>query len=255
MRVDLDGDPAVISTAAKVGKDTLWVVGALHRFWSWADQQTRDGNARGVTLSWLDAHVGSSGFAQALCDSGWLVVDSSGMTIPKFDKHNGFSGKKRALGQKRVKRFRNANGNAPSVTRSSLLSSDDSGLSSVLEEEFEEKPTGDQPRYRPLLWNQVQKIYDAYPPHRRGGAKGHFARFVSPAWMALVDAGEPDPGGKLLGIVKRYAASWLATTDKGKACLGPERFFGEGVWEQDASDWAEPREVKTERKLSDRIRS
>lgn len=34
MRVDLDGDPAVISISAKTGKEVLWVVGALHRFWS-----------------------------------------------------------------------------------------------------------------------------------------------------------------------------------------------------------------------------
>lgn len=122
MRVDLDGDPAVISTAAKVGKETLWVVGALHRFWSWADQQTRNGNAPGVTKSWLDAHVGAQGFAQALCDSGWLMVDSAGMTIPKFEKHNGNPGKQRALTQKRVKRYRNAKDNALSVTPSSLIS-------------------------------------------------------------------------------------------------------------------------------------
>lgn len=112
--------------------------------------------------------------------------------------------------------------------------SDDGG---GLEEGSGEKPR--PPSGALLLWNQVQPIYDAYPRHRRGG-KGAFPNHVAPAWMALVESGESDPGGRLTRIVKAYAASWLASVDKGKACLGPERFFGEGVWEQNPRDWAEP---------------
>jgi hypothetical protein len=89
-------------------------VGKLMRLFRWFDQQTVDGNARGVTPALLDRLIGVSGFAQAVAHVGWLVVTDAGLTLHNFDRHNGETAKSRALTAKRVSKHRsNAEGNAP----------------------------------------------------------------------------------------------------------------------------------------------
>jgi len=88
--------------------DTDTVVGKLHRIWSWANEQSRDGNAASVTLSWIDRYIGVTGFAQAMVDVGWLLVNADGISIPNWDRHNSKSAKQRSLGAIRQSRKRNA---------------------------------------------------------------------------------------------------------------------------------------------------
>ena len=120
MRVSLPNDPAVIAIAAMLRADEDLVVGKLFRFWTWADQQCADGNAPGVTESWLDRYVSAAGFAAALVKVGWLIVDGDGLKVPKFDRWMGNSGKKRLKTNQRVARHREEkrSGNADSVTKS-----------------------------------------------------------------------------------------------------------------------------------------
>lgn len=108
-------------TAAMGWDDPDLTVGKLMRLFRWFDQQTIDGNARGVTPALLDRLIGVSGFAQAVADVGWLVVSETGLTLHNFDRHNGETAKSRALTAKRVSKHRsnapaNAEANAPSVT-------------------------------------------------------------------------------------------------------------------------------------------
>lgn len=123
MRCNLLDDPAVLAISAVVGLDEYAVTGRLLKLWSWADQQTTDGNARGVTnvtaRAWLDRYLSCPGLADALVAVGWLEIDESGMRIPNFDRHNGQSGKQRAVTSKRVKKHReqcNAETVTPIVT-------------------------------------------------------------------------------------------------------------------------------------------
>ena len=118
MRSDLADDPdvIVISTDCDICQDT--VVGKLHRLWSWADKHTTDGNALSVTDAFIDRYVGVTGFACAMVKVGWLEVVEGGVNIPNFERHNGKSAKKRALGAKRQAEFRQKS-NAPSVTNAS----------------------------------------------------------------------------------------------------------------------------------------
>ena len=97
MRTTLADDPAVIAMAERLGEDEFTIVGRLHYFWSWADAQSRDGHAPGVTKRWIDRYCRCEGFADAMIAVGWLVVDDSGVTLPNFDRHNGSSAKDRAL--------------------------------------------------------------------------------------------------------------------------------------------------------------
>lgn len=109
MRNDLSEDPAVIEIAARLGVDEFAIVGRLQCLWAWADGQSRDGHARGVTAAWIDRKVQRDGFAQTMCDVGWLTIDEEGVTFPNFERHNGETAKTRALGANRQKKKRAGN--------------------------------------------------------------------------------------------------------------------------------------------------
>ncbi len=113
IRCNLFDDPAVIAIASAVGIDECAVVGRLVKVWAWANEQTADGNAHGVTETWIDRYVGVSGFAQGMLKVGWLVATESGIGFPKFDRWNSQSAKKRVVANQRVAKHRS---NARSVT-------------------------------------------------------------------------------------------------------------------------------------------
>lgn len=84
------------------------VVGALHKFWSAAQEITVDGVLRGFDLHDIDQMVGITGFAEAMVDVGWMQQDAANdsLIIHNFQEHNGEGAKKRAQGQKRVEKHR-----------------------------------------------------------------------------------------------------------------------------------------------------
>ena len=106
MRCDLAEDPSVIKMAAALDLDEFAVVGRLHRLWSWADTHTIDGQTDGVTVAWIDRFVALKGFAEAMQDAGWLIVDADQIAFPGFDRHNGQSAKKRAMNTLRQRQSR-----------------------------------------------------------------------------------------------------------------------------------------------------
>lgn len=110
MRGNLAEDPAVIDMAARLGTDEFAVVGRLHTLWAWADAQSRDGHATGVTASWINRKVQRDGFAEVMVAVQWLVIDEAGIRFPNFERHNGESAKTRALGTNR-KQNQRAKGN------------------------------------------------------------------------------------------------------------------------------------------------
>lgn len=106
MRMDLPEDPAVIRLSEAVSIDPYGVVGRLHKLWSWADRQSRDGHAVGVTEKWIDRYVECDGFAKAMCEAGWLMFENGGISFPNFDRHNGKTAKTRALAADRQRNAR-----------------------------------------------------------------------------------------------------------------------------------------------------
>jgi len=92
-------------------------LGKLIRLWVWADEQTYDGNASVTTRALVDRVAGATGFANALIDAGWLVVESGGLVFPNFLRHNGQSAKTRALTAKRVQAHRARKTNDVGVTQ------------------------------------------------------------------------------------------------------------------------------------------
>lgn len=117
MRVDLAADPAVIAIAAATGLDEYGVIGRLHKAWSWAEQQSRDGHVPNVTGAWLDKYVEHPGFAKAMAAVGWLTVLSTGLSFPRFERHNGKPAKDRALARDRKVTQRSRSERDSTVTR------------------------------------------------------------------------------------------------------------------------------------------
>lgn len=106
MRTGLANDPSVIAMACALDVGEFEVVGMLHHLWSWADAQSRDGHAAGVTKKWVDRYVHRDGFADSMCSAGWLVIDDSGIKFPNFERHNGKPAKDRALAGERQRKKR-----------------------------------------------------------------------------------------------------------------------------------------------------
>lgn len=120
--------PHMLAITAAMGWDDPDLAFAkLFRLWRWFDQHTIDGNAAGVTPALLDRVIGVSGFVQAVANVGWVVITDQGISLARFDEHNGDTAKSRAQTAKRVAEHKanakgngeaNANGNATGVTKS-----------------------------------------------------------------------------------------------------------------------------------------
>lgn len=97
MRADLFTHPKVVRIASALKADTLKTVGGLMSVWCLFDAHSEDGFLDGYTPDVLDAHLRWPGFAQSMVDVGWLIESAAGgLSLPRFDTHNGQSAKRRA---------------------------------------------------------------------------------------------------------------------------------------------------------------
>jgi hypothetical protein len=90
---------------------------ACVRVWIWADQQSRDGHALGVTKTAINRVAGVTGFAEALQEVGWLQDRGGVISVPNFDRHNGKTAKERALATKRKVTERSRSNRDKNATR------------------------------------------------------------------------------------------------------------------------------------------
>lgn len=106
--------PEILAMSSLLSLDPEIVFTKCFKVWRWADSQTVDGNAPGVTAALLDSLVSVTGFGAALVKVGWLNETTGAIVFPNFGYHMGESAKKRDLSGKRVKALRKRN--AQSVT-------------------------------------------------------------------------------------------------------------------------------------------
>lgn len=116
--------PEILRMARLLSIDKDAVFGKLIRLWAWFDKNSVDGVVDGVVDADVDSLCHQKGFTVALVSVGWLVVDKDAerVTIPKFDRHNGESAKKRILKNERQSRWRQnkeQNVDAPVSTQAS----------------------------------------------------------------------------------------------------------------------------------------
>lgn len=101
VRKELWTDPRVMQAVGKLGVPRQFVVGCLFRLWSIADSHSTDGSLPGWSAELLDAELGLEGFADTLVGIGWLEATDDGLSIPRFEEHNGASAKRRAQDARR----------------------------------------------------------------------------------------------------------------------------------------------------------
>ena len=98
--------PEVCVMATHLKMDSDMVMGKLVRLWSWAEVNRIKSNDLGVTREFIDKLAGKKGFAAAMERCGWLKEEAGRLSFPHFDRHNGPTGKGRALTAMRVARHR-----------------------------------------------------------------------------------------------------------------------------------------------------
>lgn len=123
MRCNLWDDPRVGGLVEATDTSEATVIGGLYWLWATADQHTANGAMPSVSLKHIDRKTGIAGFGAALVAIGWVLVgDGGGLSVARFDEHNGASGKQRAMTAKRVATHRvthgRRSGNACGVTES-----------------------------------------------------------------------------------------------------------------------------------------
>lgn len=152
MRGNLWDDPRVARLVEETDQSEAAVIGGLYWLWATADQHSSDGLLHGMTSRTIDRKTGVSGLGKALLAIGWITENDEGVTVSRFDEHNGASAKARAQTAKRVA---NHKGNAK-VTHPALPEAEQT-VSGALprereEKEKEEKPTSvDSAATRPEL--------------------------------------------------------------------------------------------------------
>ena len=100
MRLDLPEDPAVLEMADILGQPEEYVVGCLHKIWSWASRQCHDGTVTGVTVMSLSRAVKLPDVVTAMVRVGWLIDgrtedDRPFIAFPKWENWLSKSAKSR----------------------------------------------------------------------------------------------------------------------------------------------------------------
>jgi|GEM_PF-2033649 len=216
MRSDLAEDPAVIGIAARLGVDEFSVVGRLQCLWSWADSQSRDGHARGVTTAWINRKVQRDGFAEAMVQVGWLEVTEDGITFPNFENHNGETAKSRALSSNRKQKERVAKTKRARVTQESRDMSRLERDKSVTREE-KIRVDKESPPSPPSVGGRVTT--DENPTGQLAPTPaGEVCRLIRAAGVADVNPSHPELL-ELLGkgvTIGQFEAAAKTAADKGK---------------------------------------
>jgi hypothetical protein len=116
--------PEILRMSVILGVSPDVVFARVFKVWAWADSNTKECNAPGVTSALLDAVAGMPGIAEAMKKVGWLKEDDAGISFPNADRHLGEGAKQRGLTARRAAKSReqrdksNAKSNAKCVTKS-----------------------------------------------------------------------------------------------------------------------------------------
>lgn len=138
MRDNLWDDPRVTRICDLCDCGEAQAIGALYWLWATADQHTEDGILPGLSLRQIDRKTGVQGFAQAMCEIGWLADHPEGVRLIRFDEHNGSSAKRRSLDAQRKANVRKPSASDADNERTKT------GQRVELEEEEEEEKRRDK---------------------------------------------------------------------------------------------------------------
>lgn len=117
MRNNLWDDPRVSRLCDLTDEREACVIGSLYWLWAMADEHTEDGHLPGLTLAGIDRKTGLKGFGAGLVEVGWLIDGTGGVTIVRFDEHNGTSAKRRCTDAQRKANSRSLSASDADTTR------------------------------------------------------------------------------------------------------------------------------------------
>jgi hypothetical protein len=157
MRLDLCDDPAVLEMADIIDQPDEYVVGCLHKVWSWASRNCHDGTVTGVTILSLSRAVKLPTAVAAMAKVGWLVEGKGEdgrpfISFPKWENWLSKSAKARlqnSMNQRNARELKEleaakaAKERHDSVTALSLSDRDKTVTTvqkSTVEKSIEEKP-------------------------------------------------------------------------------------------------------------------
>jgi len=232
MRNDLSTDPAVIALAAKLDIEEDTIVGKLHRLWAWADQHTEDGNAHGVTETWIDRYLGVTGFAEGMHEVGWLNCTEEGVEFPNFEVHNGKSAGRRALTARRVAKSK-AKSNAASVTAPLLTA--------LPKEEKRREEKSNNNTYTA----QFLRFWDLWPRNSRRTEKGRCFKY----WKRDKLEAKAE---HVIAVLEALKVSDQWTKENGQFIPMPATWLNKQRWDCDVNDIAttvaaQPQETAVDR--------
>jgi len=102
VRTNLWDDPRVTKLCDLTAMTEATVIGGLYWLWATADEHTETGHMPGLSITGIDRKTGIKGFGAALITIEWITDTEGGITLNRFDEHNGASAKNRVTTAKRV---------------------------------------------------------------------------------------------------------------------------------------------------------
>jgi hypothetical protein len=116
MRLDLCDDPAVLEMADLIDQPEEYVVGCLHKVWSWASRNCHDGTVTGVTILSLSRAVKLPTAVAAMAKVGWLTEGKGEdgrpfISFPKWENWLSKSAKARlqnSMNQRNARELKNS---------------------------------------------------------------------------------------------------------------------------------------------------
>jgi len=153
MRTTLEDDPTVLYIVSQISvtgvttDQTLlsrMVVGCLHKLWSIADAQTRDGRLVAYTPEVLDRKIGLPGFTELAASAAtpWIIIEDDALVIPKHDRHLSKNAKKRAEAAERQRESREQRKAASQESVTPVTKNCDQSREEKSREESKEEPNG-----------------------------------------------------------------------------------------------------------------
>lgn len=129
MRLDLCDDPAVLEMADILDQPEEYVVGCLHKVWSWASRNCHDGTVTGVTKMSLSRAVKLPEAVSAMLAVGWLVEGKGAdgrpfITFPKWENWLSKSAKARlqnSMNQRNARQLKALEDQTPEPKRLGLV--------------------------------------------------------------------------------------------------------------------------------------
>jgi hypothetical protein len=227
VRTNLWSDPRVSQLCDLTGQGKAAVIGALYWLWASADEHTEDGHMPGLSLKGIDRETGIPGMGAALVEIEWVTDNIRGVTLTRFDEHNGASAKQRAQTAKRVSSYKervkvtpeSQNGNAHNVN-SALPREEKSKRREEVNQNLKVKPTVD----------------GESPPDRRAPPKRDDALEVFEHWQTVMAKPSAKLDAKRVKAIKARLADGYTVGDLCKAIDGNKA----DAWSQGANDRRTP---------------